>query len=1120
MPTPREVYDNPNAHWSFITSLDDGDFEGQHFDRKEAGRRGSHDGVKGLITKTVSAFANKNREGGLLVLGVASNGSVKGINHIPDNQRNPLTSIDQLLTNQNAECKFHPCQDEDGNDNQILLIYVPYSEGPLCTEAKTGGKAWVREGSQSLEVSGTRRQQMERDRKIIDFERTFCCTLDEDELDSAVVVEFRKALEGRGGTLGTTAEMLKRTGAFFGGSNPNTLELTNAGSLFFHANPQAHLSWAYVRVLQYTVPYAERDVRGAPTLDKKFTGPITKQIRDIRTFFKDSAFFKSYQVRNDDGSGFRTEAEYPLIAVDEAIVNAVAHRDYAVKLPIECESYRDTFVVINPGRLQQRDADVPDQFSLNDRRLDSIPHNPKLIEWLKDLRDEHANPFILAVSEGTRRMRDEMAKANLPSPLYTLTSSQTRVLLSNDISTREALYRGPSQRDVSEFANLFPISLLGNDGSQQQEKPTSDIVRKGMTAFKNSLEAKGWHLHRLGYGRITAHIKGTEIDVPGNVRRILRLFPAYSFQFREYWGLLYLCIDYTLEVRNVLPVPQLLSALASSDIKGRSALVSFNGWQRGRILSADSEWALVWLEDLETEERIPSAHVIPNIPGYLLDRVLAKQNVQFDLHRATKQHSLALTKNASRMRADKIRNAANELATKIFPLKAGAITLSLSEQAIPLIRSRDGKHENRITLYQLPEPTVEFNQHREETNIREGITSFGTYSTDPKTIEIVPVCLFAHRAEMTRLIDRLKVGAYKYRGSERTFSTRFKYNAIITVSRTEDALIECERLIRENPQWVGDPALDRLFLVQVPEKDYALDDEQSPYYKIKRFLLENGIPSQMVDTPTLMNADWKDLNLALNITAKCGVTPWVLSGAIPDADFFVGLSYTQAVPERGGERIMGFANVFNSYGRWMFYRGNTQAFSFNQKAEKLSSLVQETLKDLQLSSTPSICFHHSAKLSREDRMAIVKAAQSVRPQGTYTFVWINTHHNVRLFDSLSETDGSLSRGGFVITGQNQMYLSTTGNNPYRKTLGTPQVLEVNARVEPPIGMRGTPPDMRALAAQLLSLTKLNWASTDSLCAEPITTKYAGDIAYLTAAFLRQESTFRLHTVLERTPWFV
>jgi hypothetical protein len=50
-----------------------------------------------------------------------------------------------------------------------------------------------------------------------------------------------------------------------------------------------------------------------------------------------------------------------------------------------------------------------------------------------------------------------------------------------------------------------------------------------------------------------------------------------------------------------------------------------------------------------------------------------------------------------------------------------------------------------------------------------------------------------------------------------------------------------------------------------------------------------------------------------------------------------------------------------------------------------------------------------------------------------------------------------------------------------------------------------------------SLTKLNWALTESLCVEPITKKYAGDIAYLTAAFLRQgKMPFRLHPMIERT----
>src|SRR5260221_408574 len=81
-------------------------------------------------------------------------------------------------------------------------------------------------------------------------------------------------------------------------------------------------------------------------------------------------------------------------------------------------------------------------------------------------------------------------------------------------------------------------------------------------------------------------------------------------------------------------------------------------------------------------------------------------------------------------------------------------------------------------------------------------------------------------------------------------STEVHYSSIVTIPSPEQVLEECKRLLQEHPEWVGDPKLNRLFLVQIPEQGYVLDDESSPYYRVKRLLLENGIPCQMVDTPT------------------------------------------------------------------------------------------------------------------------------------------------------------------------------------------------------------------------------------------------------------------------------
>ena len=95
-------------------------------------------------------------------------------------------------------------------------------------------------------------------------------------------------------------------------------------------------------------------------------------------------------------------------------------------------------------------------------------------------------------------------------------------------------------------------------------------------------------------------------------------------------------------------------------------------------------------------------------------------------------------------------------------------------------------------------------------------------------------------------------------------------------------------------------------------------------------MLETGIPCQMVDTPTLQNPDWKDLNLALNVIAKCGVTPWVLPDRIPNTDFFVGLSFTQNRRD-GLRRLLGYATVFNQFGKWEFYTGNTDTVSYDER---------------------------------------------------------------------------------------------------------------------------------------------------------------------------------------------
>jgi predicted HTH transcriptional regulator len=293
----------------------------------------------------------------------------------------------------------------------------------------------------------------------------------------------------------------------------------NAGFLFFTSNPQRLMSWAYVRLLRFEAVLARASEIGLVSGERKFLGPLPTQIRKIRSYFQESGFFKKYQVRRPGISGFVEEPEFPLVALDEVVVNAVVHRDYAVHLPIECKKFTDAFVEENPGRVLQRDHEVPSNFSLSDVELVTTARNPKILEWFKALRDERGAEFVRAISEGTRKMRDEMEQLGLPAPKFRVSSSATTVTLFNNIAEREAALKS-AQGKKTEFTNLYVLQITG-ENVKLQDLPL--IKREIGDAINANLEKNGWYIDRFAYGRVIAHKKGSDLPLPSNVSSILRM---------------------------------------------------------------------------------------------------------------------------------------------------------------------------------------------------------------------------------------------------------------------------------------------------------------------------------------------------------------------------------------------------------------------------------------------------------------------------------------------------------------------------------------------------------------------------------------------------------------------
>ena len=429
MPTPKEVFDNPLQYLEFLQSAD---FEGQYFERKEVriNTNNQINTLKDKIRQCISAFANRNREGGILVIGITDDGDIKGTQHVDESTMNSILQVVRDLNNHATQVQDIELPNSDGN--RLYLLYIPWTSSAICETVGDFPKAWKRVGAQNLPLTGQDREHLKREKRIIDFETSYCCPYDPDELDIKVVEEFKKAyLEAADAEYDyTTEEVLHRAGALI--KEKGKYVFTNAGFLFFSSNPRRLFASAYVRVLRFEVGVEESRDRGATTFDKDFDGALPNVIRKLQTFFKDSALFRT-MIRRSSHGGFIEDPEYPGLAVDEAVINAVIHRDYGATTAIHCIAYRNGLVVENPGGIPQA---VPQHFSLSNTVLDSVLRNQKIVEWMRLLKDERGQPLVRALREGTRRMLQEMTKVGLPAPSYETTFVKTSVTLYNRFEER------------------------------------------------------------------------------------------------------------------------------------------------------------------------------------------------------------------------------------------------------------------------------------------------------------------------------------------------------------------------------------------------------------------------------------------------------------------------------------------------------------------------------------------------------------------------------------------------------------------------------------------------------------------------------------------------------------
>jgi len=172
---------------------------------------------------------------------------------------------------------------------------------------------------------------------------------------------------------------------------------TYAGILLFGREPQRFLRNAQITLVRYAGPQM-----GDEFLRHDASGILPEQIRQAE------AFVNANMRRGMRIKGFTREetTEYPISVVREAIVNAVAHRDYAIRGDgIRVLMFSDHMEVYSPGRL-------PGHVTLDNLATERFSRNEAVVQALSDLG------FVERLGYGIDRMVASMAEAGLPAPVF------------------------------------------------------------------------------------------------------------------------------------------------------------------------------------------------------------------------------------------------------------------------------------------------------------------------------------------------------------------------------------------------------------------------------------------------------------------------------------------------------------------------------------------------------------------------------------------------------------------------------------------------------------------------------------------------------------------------------
>jgi len=436
-----------------------------------------------VILHSICAFANDfhNLGGGYIIVGIAEEDGVpvlppKGL------MKNQLDKIQKELLNLGHSAiqpMYHPISVPYIIDEQnILVIWVPGGETrPYQCKVSLSNKNeqwdyYIRKQSSSIRAIKQDRQELLGLTATVPFDDRYNQQAKLSDLSLRLIEEFLKEVNSELAEQVSQLPMetIGRQMNIIGGPSEAPFP-KNIGLMMFNEHPEK-----FFPVTQIDVVYFPDDPGGDVFEEKEFKGPLCRIIRDALSHIQRN-YLKQTIIKYPD----RAEADriwnYPFAAIEEALVNAIYHRSYEIREPIEVRITPEELMILSfPGP----DRSIKMEDLASGKAVSRRYRNRRIGEFLKELELTEGR------STGIRKINRAIAQNGSPEPVFETDEDRSYFLVRFPVHPKSVIKSSNIEKQtISQTAGEVTGEVAG------EVKALLEVLKSGALERSKAQQALG-----------------------------------------------------------------------------------------------------------------------------------------------------------------------------------------------------------------------------------------------------------------------------------------------------------------------------------------------------------------------------------------------------------------------------------------------------------------------------------------------------------------------------------------------------------------------------------------------------------------------------------------------------